>query len=151
MSNRLPILIVVLILGFSAGPALAEGRNFILWDQAIASSINQRLADEGRCGASPEAVYGSRCRARLNLGFERPVNYFTFIDRVALFAYKYHQIKYTQSIWDNAKLKVAVNLKNIYKQEARAGIELRIRFSSDGPRFEMPGTSHLQPPISAGG
>lgn len=151
MLYRLSILVVGLVVGFSTGPAVAEERNFVLWDQAIASSLNQRLADEGRCGASAEAVYSSRCRARLNLEFERPVNYFTFIDRVALLAYKYHQIKYSQSLWDNAKLKLAVNLKNIYRQEARAGVELRIRFSSDGPSFHMPDTTQLQRPTRSGG
>lgn len=150
MSYRLPFLFAALV-AFLTGPVLAEERNFVLWDDAIASSINQRLADEGRCGASPEAVYGDRCRARLNLGFEHPVNYFTFIDRVALFAYKYHQIKYNQSLWDNAKLKFSINLKNLYRQEARARLELRIRFSADGPSFEMPATAYLQRPAPAGG
>jgi hypothetical protein len=39
-------------------------------------------------------------------------------------------MKYNQRLWDNTKLRFNLNLKNVYKQEARAGIELRIRFSS---------------------
>jgi hypothetical protein len=65
------------------------------------------------------AVYGPRCRARLNLSFDRPLLILTFLDRAALFVHKYHKLNYKQSLFDNAKLKFEVNLKNVYKQEAR--------------------------------
>lgn len=130
MHSRLSVLLTGLFLAFAAQPALANNDGFILWDQNIASAVSAGLPEEGRCSSSRYAPYSPRCHARLNLSFERPMNYFTFLDRAALFLYKYHELKYNQSLWNNTKLKFHVNLKNVYRQEARAGVELRIRFSS---------------------
>ena len=137
MHSRLSILLAGLFLAFVASPVLANDDNFILWDQNIASAVSAGLADNGRCSASPYALYGPRCHDRLNLSFDRPILYFTFLDRAALFLHKYHELKYNQSLWDNTKLRFHLNLKNVYKQEAHAGVELRIRFSSAPPRFGL--------------
>ena len=130
MHYRLSIFSTILLLAFASPPALANDQGFVLWDQNIASAISAGLTDDGRCGGSPYALYGQRCHETLNLSFDRPINYFSFLDRAALFLHKYHELKYNQSLWENTKLRFHVNLKNVYKQEARAGIELRIRFSS---------------------
>jgi hypothetical protein len=129
MHPRLSIVSTGLFLAFAAPPALANDQGFVLWDQNIASAVSAGLHDTGRCGASPYALYSPGCDHTLNLSFDRPINYFSFLDRAALFLHKYHELKYNQSLWDNTKLRFHVNLKNVYKQEARAGIELRIRFS----------------------
>ena len=63
--------------------------------------------------------------------------FLTFLDKAALFAYKYHKLNYKQGLWDNTKLKFELNLKNVYRQEARARVELRYRFSSALPRFGL--------------
>ena len=153
MHYRLSILSTVLFFTFFSSPVLANEDGFILWDQNIELAISSGLADNGRCGASPYALYGQNCHDQLNLSFDRPINYFTFLDRAALFLYKYHELKYNQSLWDNTKLRFHLNLKNVYKQEARAGVELRIRFSSsplrrgllsgtDRVALAAPATSH---------
>ena len=129
MYSRLSVLLTVLLLAFAARSALANDQGFVLWDQNIASAVSAGLANDGRCGASPYALYGQSCHETLNLSFDRPINYFSFLDRAALFLHKYHELKYNQSLWENTKLRFHLNLKNVYKQEARAGIELRIRFS----------------------
>ncbi|MGH6886869.1 MAG: hypothetical protein ACREGK_12440 [Geminicoccales bacterium] len=135
MRPQLPILVMTLCLAFAA-PALAQTRDggFVVWDQSIASAVRSGLPDEHRCGSSPYAVYGPRCRHRLNLSFDRPLLFLTFLDRAALFVHKYHKLNYNQSLWDNAKLKFEVNLKNVYEQEVRTRIELRYRFPVSGPR-----------------
>ena len=130
MYSLLPVLLAGLFLAFAAPPARANDHGLILWDHNIASAVSADLPDEGQCSASPYALYSPRCHDSLNLSFDRPINYFSFLDRAALFLYKYHEIKYNQSLWDNTKLRFHVNLKNVYQQEARAGVELRIRFSS---------------------
>jgi hypothetical protein len=137
MHSRLRVLLTGLSLAVAAPPALANDNGFILWDQNIASAVSSGLPDNGRCSGSPYALYSPRCQDRLNLSFDRQINYFTFLDRAALFLYKYHQLKYNQSLWDNAKLRFHVNLKNVYQQEARAGVELRIRFASAPRRPEL--------------
>ena len=137
MHSRLPIVWAALSLAFAAPSALADDQGFVLWDQNIASAVSADLSDTGRCGASPYALYSPGCHDTLNLSFDRPINYFSFLDRAALFLHKYHEIKYNQSLWDNTKLRFHVNLKNVYKQEARAGIELRIRFSGAPLRTGM--------------
>jgi hypothetical protein len=130
MPSRVLILLTGLLLTFAARSTFANDQGFVLWDQNIASAVSAGLADDGRCNISPYAIYGPRCHDTLNLSFDRPINYFSFLDRAALFLYKYHELKYNQNLWDNTKLRFHMNLKNVYKQEARAGVELRIRFSS---------------------
>jgi hypothetical protein len=151
MYSRLSILSAGLSLAIAATPASANDDGFVLWDQNIASAVSAGLPDENGCGASPYALYSPRCHEQLNLSFDRPINYFTFLDRTALLLYKYHQIKYNQSLWDNTKLRFHVNLKNVYEQEARVGAELRIRFSTGKPSlglFSAPGIAPAPPEIS---
>ena len=130
MYYLLQVLLGWLLFALVTQPALANDPGLVLWDHNIASAVSAELPDEGRCGASPYALYSPHCHDTLNLSFDRPINYFSFLDRAALFLHKYHEIKYNQSLWDNTKLRFHVNLKNVYQQEARAGVELRIRFSS---------------------
>ena len=134
MYSLLQVLSAWLFLAFAIPSAMANDDGLILWDHNIASAVSADLPDEGRCSASPYALYSPGCHDTLNLSFDRPINYFSFLDRAALFLHKYHEIKYNQSLWDNTKLRFHVNLKNVYQQEARAGVELRIRFSSAAPR-----------------
>ena len=151
MHSRLLMLLISLFIAVAAPPALANNDGLVLWDHNIASAISAGLPEEDRCSASPYALYGPRCHAQLNLSFDRPINYFTFLDRAALFLYNYHELKYNQNLWDNTKLRFHLNLKNVYKQEARAGIGLRIRFSSAAPRSGLlPGAAPiaLAPPSS---
>jgi hypothetical protein len=137
MRSRLPILVTTWLIAFAAPQAVAQDGPFVLWDQSIASAVSAGLPDERRCGTSPYAVYGPRCRARLNLSFERPAFFLTFLDKMALLAYKYHKLNYNQGLWDNTKLKFELNLKNVYKQEAQARLELRYRFSTSMPRLGL--------------
>ena len=137
MHFLLGVLSAGLFVALTLRPALADNDGFVVWDQNIASAVSARLSDEDRCGASPYALYGPHCHRQLNLSFDRPILYFTFLDKAALFLYKYHKVNYNQRLWDNTKLKFEVNLKNVYKQEAEARIELRYRFSSTWPRFGL--------------
>jgi hypothetical protein len=130
MYLRLRILFVGLLVAVTVRPALANDDGFVVWDHNIASAVSASLRDENRCGASPYALYGASCHRQLNLSFDRPILYFTFLDRAALFLYKYHKVNYNQRLWENTKLKFEVNLKNVYEQEAQARVELRYRFSS---------------------
>jgi hypothetical protein len=150
MQSKLIILLTGLLLICVARATLAGEQGFVLWDQNIASAVSAGLPHDGRCSASPYALYGQSCHNTLNLSFDRPINYFSFLDRAALFLHKYHELKYNQSLWDNTKLRFHVNLKNVYKQEARAGMELRIRFSSSPLRqglLSQAGRIALAPPL----
>lgn len=138
MHCRFPMLLVGLFFAFVADSALANDDGFVVWDQNIASAVSARLHEQERCGASPYALYQPRCHRQLNLSFDRPILYFTFLDRAALFLYKYHKVNYNRKLWDNTKLKFELDLKNVYEQEAQARIELRYRFSSALPRVGLP-------------
>jgi hypothetical protein len=102
MHPRLSIVLTGLLLAFSARSALANDQGFVLWDQNIASAVSAGLPNTGRCANSPYALYSPGCDDTLNLSFGRPINYFSFLDRAALFLHKYHELKYNQSLWDNA-------------------------------------------------
>jgi hypothetical protein len=147
MLSRLFSLAAIALVVLTVTEALAREDGFVVWDQSIASAVSAGLPDETRCNASPYAVYGVRCRERLNLSFEHPVFFLTFLDKAALLAYRYHKLNYKQGLFDNAKLKFELNLKNVYQQEAQARIELRYRFSSMIPRFELvAGGEHVELP-----
>jgi hypothetical protein len=141
----LSILVAGLSLAFATSSALANDDGFILWDQNIASAVSAGVTQDAGCSATPYALYSPRCHEQLNLGFDRPINYFTFLDRTALFLYKYRELKYNQSLWNNTKLRFHVNLSNVYEQEARLGVELRIRFSSAEPRLGLLTTPGIAP------
>jgi hypothetical protein len=131
MYSPMRILVAGLLVALAVRPALANNNDgFVVWDQNIASAVSASLPNEDHCGASPYALYGAHCHRQLNLSFDRPILYFTFLDRAALFLYKYHKVNYNQKLWDNTKLKFELNLKNVYEQEARARVELRYRFST---------------------
>lgn len=131
MYLRLRVLCAGLLVALTVRPAVANSNDgFVVWDHNIEAAVIGRLSEEDRCGASPYALYGASCHRQLNLSFDRPILYFTFLDRAALFLYKYHKVNYNQKLWDNTKLKFEVNLKNVYEQEATARVELRYRFSS---------------------
>ena len=150
MRSKLVILSTGVFVTLAAQSAFASDQGFVLWDQNIASAVSAGLPHDGRCSASPYALYGPSCHDTLNLSFDRPINYFSFLDRAALFLHKYHELKYNQSLWENTKLRFHVNLKNVYKQEARAGMELRIRFSSSPLRqglLSQAGRIALAPPL----
>lgn len=149
MIFRLWTLRAALLLAVAANPALADDGTFVVWDQNIAAAVSERLAEEARCGANPYSLYGPQCHRQLNLSFDRPILYFTFLDRAALFLYKYHRLNYNQRVWNRTKLKFEVNLKNVYEQEATAWVELRYRFSSGRlGAGQLPGTTLAlhQPP-----
>jgi hypothetical protein len=131
MYSPMRILVAGLLVALTVRPALANDNDgFVVWDHNIASAVSAGLPDDDRCGASPYALYGAHCHRQLNLSFDRPILYFTFLDRAALFLYKYHRLNYNQKVWRRTKLKFELNLKNVYEQEARARVELRYRFSS---------------------
>jgi hypothetical protein len=152
MRVQVLVLAIVVFSAAVARPTSAQtpgDDGFVVWDQSIASAVTAGLPDEDRCGASPYALYGPRCRHQLNLSFDRPIFFLTFLDKIAILAYKYHKLNYKQNLWDNTKLKFEVNLKNVYKQEAQARLELRYRFSSVIPDlwpFSGPGAVALPHP-----
>lgn len=137
--------LIGLLLAIMIRPALAEG--FVIPDQYVEPTHNLGLAERGRCSSSPYALYGRRCHQELNFNFERPIMFLTLLDKAALFVYKYHKLKLSRTVLDNTKVKFELNLKNIYRQEARARLELRYRFSSALPDFRTP--TALAPPPAA--
>ena len=50
------------------------------------------------------------------------------LDRLALFVYRYKDLNLDADLHANTKLKFTMNLANLYKQEAKARIELRFRW-----------------------
>jgi hypothetical protein len=77
MYSKLWVLLSGLVLAVTTPPALANDSGFVLWDQNIASAVSADLPDERRCSANPYMLYSQRCHDRLNLSFDRPINYFT--------------------------------------------------------------------------
>jgi hypothetical protein len=122
---------LVLMLALSgARPALAQENVITLWDQHIASAMNEMLISDDQCRFGPYVLYRQTCVTnQLNITLERdPFQRLTLLDRVAILVYKYRDLNLDQQIARNTELKFKLSLANIYQQEARAYVSLRFNF-----------------------
>jgi hypothetical protein len=128
---RLSGTILVLMLTLTgARPALAQDNVITLWDQHIASAMNEMLIGDNQCRFGPYFIYRQTCITnQLNITLERdPFERLTMLDRVAILVYKYRDLNLDQQLATNTELKFKLSLANIYQQEARAHLSLRFTF-----------------------
>jgi hypothetical protein len=111
-------------------PALAQENVITLWDQHIASAMNEMLIGDDQCRLGPYFIYRQTCVTnQLNITLEPdPFQRLTLLDRVAILVYKYRDLNLDQQIAKNTELKFKLSLANIYQQEAQAYVSLRFNF-----------------------
>jgi hypothetical protein len=111
-------------------PALAQDGVITLWDQHIASAMNEMLTGDDQCRFGPYFIYRQTCITnQLNITLERdPFERLTLLDRVAILVYKYRDLNLDQRIASGTELKFKASLANLYQQEARVHLSLRFTF-----------------------
>jgi len=128
MNSRLYIFALGLLL--VAQPAQADDEDTMVWDLNIASAVHAAMIRDESCQSNPYGLYRRGCGER-----EPSVDFddgegprLTMLDRLALFVYKYKDLNLDADIRPNTKFKFTMSLANLYEQEAKARVELRIRF-----------------------
>jgi hypothetical protein len=122
--------LVLMLTLAGARPALAQDSVITLWDQHIASAMNEMLIGDDQCRFGPYFIYRQTCVTnQLNITLERdPFQRLTLLDRVAILVYKYRDLNLDQQLSSNTELKFKLSLANIYQQEAQAYVTLRFNF-----------------------
>ena len=128
MNSRLYIFALGVLL--LTQPALADDEDTMVWDLNIASAVHAAMIRDEACQANPYGLYRRGCGER-----ESSVDFddaegprLTMLDRVALFVYKYKDLNLDADLRPNTKFKFTMSLANLYEQEAKARVELRIRW-----------------------
>ena len=128
MNSRLCIFALALLL--LAPPALAD-QDTKTWDLNIASAVHAAMIrDEKTCQSNPYGLYRRGCGEREpSVDFDQDeVPRLHMLDRVALFVYKYKDLNLDADLRPNTKFKFTMSMANLYEQEAKARVELRIRW-----------------------
>ena len=123
------LVLSAVVLAASGAPAAAQGGAVVLWDQHIASAMNELLLSDEGCRGGPYAASRQACLGhQLNLSFERHPFYVTTLDQIALFVDRHRDLKVNKEIRPGTELKLNARLTNVYNEEAEVRLKLEIRF-----------------------
>ena len=106
----------------------AQSADMTVWDQEIASAAHQDPGARERCRYSSSSLSRPGCDGNQLSVQSIPSHRQSVLDRIALFVYRYKDLKLNQEIRPGTKLKFEANLSNVYEQEAAVRLTLRIRF-----------------------
>jgi len=127
MNSRLYIVMLGLLL--CARPALAQNAASIVWDLNVANAVGESFT-AATCRPNPYFLNGHGCASgELSISvarFDEPR--LSTLDRIALFLDRHKDLNLDTDLHSSTKLKFSVGLANLYSQEAKARLELRIRF-----------------------
>jgi hypothetical protein len=127
MNTRLYIVTLSLLL--LTRPVVADEADTFLWDSNVPGAASAALDREALCRPNPYGLYRRGCAQReLNAHAEEQGPRLTLLDELALFVYRYKDLGLAADLEARAKLKFSMNLLNLYEQEAKARVELKIPF-----------------------
>ena len=127
MNSRLYIVLLGLLL--CARPALAQSATSIVWDLNVANAVGESITNP-TCRPNPYVLDGHSCSiSELSFSVARSNEpRLHALDRLALFLNRHKDLNLDTDLHSSTKLKFSVGLANLYSQEAKARVELRIRF-----------------------
>ena len=126
MNSRVLILTMTLLL--SAGPALAEPNLSVGWDLRVAPAGNDADITDDGCRANPYALYQQGCPDQLNARPQPYGEHLNILDQLLVTANHYKDMNLERTVRSSAQLKLTVGLLDMYQQEAKARLSLRIPF-----------------------
>ena len=108
----------------------AQAAEIIVWDHEIAGGVHEDLVAGDGCRYSGNARSQRSCGGK---GFEDgvqpiPSNRAAMIDRIALFVYRYKDLKLDEQIRPGTALTFDADFSNVDEQQATVWLSLRIRF-----------------------
>lgn len=127
MNFRLSILVVGLLL--LTRPATADtGLSFAL-DLSFAPTLDSSGPPDDACHPNPYTLSRRGCPSDLNLAVKRPDGpRLSTLDQLFLLAHRLKDLNLDTEVRPNAQLKFTFGLLNLYEQEAKARLELKIEF-----------------------
>jgi len=127
MNSRLCILTLGLLL--CARPALAQSNTSFVWDLNVANAVGQSMT-AATCRPNPYVLEGHDCASgELSISVARSDEpRLSTLDQIALFLDRHKDLNLDTDLHSSTKLKFSVGLANLYSQEAKARLELRVRF-----------------------
>ena len=127
MNSRLYILVLGLLL--CANPALAQSATSVVWDLNVANAVGDSYTTT-TCRPNPYVLGADDCSSgELSISVapsHEPRLH--ALDQIALFLDRHKDLNLDTDLHSSTKLKFSVGLANLYSQEAKARLELRIRF-----------------------
>lgn len=109
-------------------PAQQPGQ-VVLWDQHIATAMNQMLLSDRACQRNPYQNVGRSCvETELNLSFERRPRPSSTLDELVLFVDDARNVDVERSLDDRAKLHFNAKLATLTHNEAEVQLLLAVRF-----------------------
>jgi hypothetical protein len=120
--------ILALCLLLLARSAFAESSPAPTLDLRITPETDDAELADGPCHSNPHAVYQPGCPDQLNDHAGRYGPHLNILDQLLLLADRYKDVNLQSDIRSNAKLKFTMGLIDLYEEEAKARLELRIRF-----------------------
>ncbi len=119
--------ILTLSLLLLARPALAEPSLAFGWDLTVApAGTGAEVTDD--CRVNPYAPYRRGCPDQLNARPDRYGEHLNILDQLLLLANRYKDMNLERNVRPNAQLKFNLGLVDLYEQEAKARLSLRIQF-----------------------
>ncbi len=121
-----------LILGMSlsllAWPALAQPSPAMGWDLRVAPAGHEADITDDDCRVNPYALYQRGCPDQLNARPQPYGEHLNILDQLLIVANHYKDMNLERKVRPNAELKLTVGLMNLYQEEAKARLSLRIQF-----------------------
>ncbi len=120
--------IITLSLLLVTTPAAADDADTFLWDSNVAGAASAALDRQALCRPNPYGLHRRGCAQRELNAYDDDGPRLSLLDQLALFVYRHKDLGLDADLEANAKLKVSMNLLNLYEQEAKARVELKIPF-----------------------
>jgi hypothetical protein len=111
-------------------PAQAqEPRGVVLWDQHIATAMNQMLLSDQACRRNPYDNIGRSCvENQLNLSLDRGPQILSTLDELALFVNDARNVDVNRKLDDRASIHFNAKLATLTHNEAEIQLKLSIQF-----------------------
>jgi hypothetical protein len=105
----------------------AKAQSIVLWDSGIAAAVRSQVQEPEACG--PYDLYRPQCAEhRLRFGDDDDDWRLTTLDHLVLFVHRYKDVNLKSELRPGTQLKFQANMLSLYEQEAKARLELRVRF-----------------------
>lgn len=111
-------------------PAQAqEPRGVVLWDQHIATAVNQMLLSDQACRRNPYENIGRSCvETELNLSLDRRPRTLSTLDELALFVDDARDVDVDRKLDDRTRVRFNAKVATLTHNEAEVQLKLSIEF-----------------------
>ena len=111
-----------------ATPAVATEGGIVLWNERIAASLDDVVAEDGSCRGGTERALNHGCVERALNRTRKPFVVVSLLDEIALMVVRYTNPTFDQSIGSHAKIEFAAQSPNIISDKIEAHVYLKFQW-----------------------